>query len=149
MGTRSTVKFISKTKHEKLIHEYNYTPLVNIYQQFDGYIEGVGHDLAQFLLDRTIINGIGFKQDDMNKYANGFGCLVAEYIATHKERVGGLYITDMDDVEEYNYEVYFDEDALYDYPNASIDDLVTIKVDSCPNFEGTPSELLKFEESDE
>lgn len=42
MGTRSTTKFISK-RGEKL------TPLVNIYQQFDGYVDGVGHDLANFL----------------------------------------------------------------------------------------------------
>lgn len=31
----------------------------------------------------------------------------------------------------------------------SADDLIIIKVDSYPNFEGTPSELLEFEEGEE
>jgi hypothetical protein len=51
MGTRSTVKFYSEFNQEQ--------PIASIYQQYDGYIEGVGHDLAIWLKDKTIINGIG------------------------------------------------------------------------------------------
>ena len=142
MGTRSTVKFIRK-EGEKL------TPLVNIYQQWDGYIEGVGYDLANFLNQRDIINGIHSNQDDTRFYANGFECLIAEYIATFKTNVGSFYITDMEDVEEYNYEVVFDCDKYYAHDfyvdgDMTADELITIKVDTI--FEGTPSELLEFKE---
>jgi len=138
MGTRSTTKFIEK-RGEKLI------PLVNIYQQWDGYIEGKGYDLVDFLKSKTIINGISYGQDTFD-YANGFGCLIAQYIKEFKEDVGGLYITALDDKQEYNYEVIFDEDKYFSGNYNSIDDLIIIKVDTI--FEGTPSELLEFKESE-
>lgn len=140
MGTRSTMKFIRK-ENNKL------TPLVSIYRQYDGYIDGVGHELAKWLLGKNIVNGFGISAD-RTKLANGFGCLIAQYIRDFKTEPGNLYITDMDDRQEYNYKVIFDNDkyfsGIYD-----VDDLITIKVDSFPKFEGTPSELLSFKESED
>lgn len=140
MGTRSTMKFIRK-ENNKL------TPLVSIYRQYDGYIDGVGHELAKWLLNKEITNGIS-SNDDLTKIANGFYCLIAQYIRDFKTEPGNLYITDMDDKEEYNYEVIFDDDKYFD-GEYNVDDLITIKVDSYPNFEGKPSELLSFKESEE
>ena len=145
MGTRSTIAFIPKKegKEEK--------PLVRIYQQFDGYIDGVGHDLANFLKSRKICNGIPIGTDDI--LANGFGDLVAQYIAETKEGTGNFYIDEFDCDQEYNYKVIFDTDKyynnteLYNGELKDVDDLITIKVNNM--FEGTPSELLKFKESDE
>lgn len=131
MGTRSTTKFIRK-RGEKL------EPLVNIYQQYDGYIEGVGHEIAEFILSKKIINGIGYGQDT-EEYANGFECLIAQFIRDFKTRVGGLYITPMDDVEEYNYEVVCNDNND-----------ITIKVTNWDNaliFSGTPTELLAYKEN--
>ena len=48
MGTRSTVKFYSEFDQEE--------PVVSVYQQYDGYINGVGYDLAIFLKEKTIIH---------------------------------------------------------------------------------------------
>lgn len=140
MGTRSTMKFIRK-ENNKL------TPLVSIYRQYDGYIDGVGHELAKWLLDKNIVNGFGISAD-ITKLANGFGCLIAQYIRDFKTEPGYLYITDMDNKEEYNYEVIFDDDKYFRGIH-NVDDLITIKVDSHPNFKGTPSELLSFKESEE
>ncbi|MBR1386406.1 MAG: hypothetical protein IJ568_06215 [Bacilli bacterium] len=142
MGTRSTVKFIAK-RGEKL------TPLVNIYQQFDGYIEGVGYDLANWLKGKKIINGISMGKNT-DTYANGFECLIAQFIRDFKKEVGGLYITDIDNSQEYDYQVIFDEDKYFDMgfnEELSSDDLITIKVNSF--FEGTPSELLEYKESED
>lgn len=146
MGTRSTTKFIEKRGNTLI-------PLVNIYQQWDGYVSGKGHDLARFLLSKKIINGIGSGQNNFN-YVNGFGCLIAQYIKEFKNEVGSLYIADLDDKEQYNYEVIFDSDKyysrdLFDTNPFNANELITIKVDSYPNFEGTPSELLEFDECDE
>ena len=140
MGTRSTMKFIRK-ENNKL------TPLVSIYRQYDGYIDGVGHELAKWLLNKEITNGIS-SNDDLTKIANGFDCLIAQYIRDFKTELGNIYITDMDDKEEYNYEVIFDADKYFD-GEYNVDDLITIKVDSYPNFKGTPSELLSFKESED
>ena len=140
MGTRSTMKFIRK-ENNKL------TSLVSIYRQYDGYIDGVGHELAKYLLSKKIVNGIPIN-DNSGRIANGFGCLIAQYIRDFKTEPGNLYITDMDDKEEYNYEVIFDDDKYFD-GEYNVDNLITIKVDSYPNFKGTPSELLSFKESED
>ena len=140
MGTRSTMKFIRKGNNKL-------TPLVSIYRQYDGYVDGVGHELAKWLLDKNIVNGFGISAD-RTKLANGFECLIAQYIRDFKTEPGYLYITDMDDKEEYNYEVIFDDDKYFRGIH-NVDDLITIKVDSYPNFKGTPSELLSFKESED
>lgn len=125
MGTRSTVKFFS---------EWNDKPVMAVYQQYDGYIDGVGHELASFLLDKKVINGIGSGQNMEGGYANGMGCLAAQYVAKHKTEIGGFYLTTSDDEQEYNYEVRL------------VDGQLIIKVDK---FEGTPQELLDYEEPEE
>lgn len=128
MGTRSTVKFYSEWAKE------GDAPILAVYQQFDGYIIGVGHDLANFLKDKTIINGIGGNQTMETGFANGMGCLAAQYVAAGKTEIGGFYLTGATDSQEYNYEVRL------------IDGKLIIKVD---NFEGTPEQLLVFEEQEE
>ena len=125
MGTRSTVKFYN---------EFNDELILSVYQQFDGYIDGVGHELANFLNGKKIINGIGMSQSMEGGYANGMGCLAAQYVAVNKTGIGGFYLTTKDDEQEYNYEVRF------------VDDRLIIKVDK---FEGTPEELLNYEEPEE
>lgn len=122
MGTRSTVTFHS---------EWNQEPIVTIYQQYDGYISGVGHELADFLKDVKVVNGYNSGQS-APECANGMGCLAAQYIARHKTEIGGFYITKIGDSQEYDYFVRLENGKL------------TIQVD---DFYGTPDELLKYEES--
>ena len=125
MGTRSTVRFYSEFDKEE--------PIVSVYQQYDGYIEGVGYDLANFLKNKTIINRFGIDQTMNKGFANGMGCLAAQYVAENKTEIGGFYLTTKDDYQEYNYEVRF------------IDNKFVIKVNYYDNvFEGTPEQLLNF-----
>jgi len=125
MGTRSTVKFYEEGQD---------SPILSVYQQYDGYIEGVGYGLAKFLDQINLVNGFN---DTMKAgtHANGMGCLAAQYVSKFKGRIGGLYITDQDDQQEYNYEVRFNEDGE-----------LIIKVDS---FIGSPKELLEWKGEDE
>ena len=126
MGIRSTVKFYEEGNNEE--------PVLSVYNQFDGYIDGVGHDLANFLKAKTIINGISGNQSMENGHANGMGCLAAQYVAEKKVKIGGLYITTKDNSQDYDYEVRF------------IDNKIIVKVD---DFEGTPEELLTYEPSED
>lgn len=123
MGTRSTVKFYDDYDNNSVI--------LSVYQQYDGYIGGVGHDLANWLKDYKIING--FQDEKMSDgYANGMGCLAAQFVASQKTKIGNFYLTTIDDSQEYNYHVKY------------VDDKFIIKVNDI--FEGTPEELLQFKE---
>ncbi len=143
MGTRSTITFIRKTGIKE-------TPYVKIYQQYDGYIDGVGHDLARFLVKRRLINGI--QNETMEEAANGIGCLIAQYIALKKVKIGGLYIYPIDGSDEYIdycYKVIIDEDKVPDMA----DNITTIEVTNFGEdkiiFKGSPSELLRFRDDED
>lgn len=127
MGTRSTVKFYDEDNNPQ-------KPILSVYHQFDGYIEnGIGWELAKFLKSKTIINGI--QHETMgNGFANGMGCLAAQYIAEKKIKIGNLYLTTENDEQLYNYEVR--------YLNGEF----IIKID---NFKGTPEELLAYKEPED
>jgi hypothetical protein len=134
MGTRSTVKIYNEKTDEK--------PMVCIYRQYDGYISGRGHELAQFLSEITLVNGFG---RDTNNIANGMGCLAAQWIAQEKEGVGNVYITYLEDSEEYNYEVRFSGEVYIPKEGDTFE--ITVISYGEQIFKGTPEELLKFRES--
>ena len=140
MGTRSVTTFTEKYDDKE---EY---PLVAIYQQYDGYISGVGHDIARWLLGKRIINGIGLGDSD-GTTANGAGCLAAQFIKEHKLDVGGLYITGIGHTEDYNYNIIVDESKV-GKANDVMKIVVTEFDSSEPIFIGTPQELLDFEEGE-
>jgi hypothetical protein len=105
-------------------------PIINMYRQFDGYPEGHGQELAEFLLSGEMVNGYSSKTE---KQFNGMGCLAAQMIAEFKNGVGGFYIhavTDKDCWQDYEYHVY--------------DDKVVIKDPSEVIFSGTYAELKDF-----
>lgn len=127
MGTRSTVRFYSEFETEK--------PILVVYQQFDGYIDGVGKVLAAWLKGKTVINGIRTGQTMAGGFANGMGCLAAQYVAAHKTETGGFYIATSENYQQYNYHVRM------------VDKGFEIEVDDI--FKGSPDELLTFNEHDE
>jgi len=105
-------------------------PLINIYRQYDGYPSGHGHELAQFLDSKTLVNGYG-EQNSVE--ANGMGCLAAQLIVQLKHGVGGIYIypvSSTDCFQDYEYHVYEDKVIVKD-PTAVI-------------FEGTWEDFAQF-----
>ena len=78
-----------------------------IYRQFDGYPSGHGHELAQFLNSKTLVNGYG-EQNSIE--ANGMSCLAAQLVVQLKHGVGGIYIyapmVGRDHWQDYEYHVY-------------------------------------------
>lgn len=105
-------------------------PVINIYRQFDGYPSCHGHELAQFLNSKTLVNGYG---EQNSAEAAGMGCLAAQLIVQLKHGVGGIYIypvTSTDCGQDYEYHVYEDKVVVKD-PTAVI-------------FEGTWKEFAQF-----
>ncbi len=90
------------------VYEQGNVPLVNMYRQFDGYREGHGRDLANFLSSfDAIVNG--YSMNETRKIANGMGCLAAQMIAHFKAGHGGIYLNpvDINDYgQDYEYHVY-------------------------------------------
>ena len=64
--------------------------IVVMYHQFDGYVEGHGKELVDFLKGKKLVNG--FSSSESKNYFNGMGCLSASTIAHFKTKIGGFYL---------------------------------------------------------
>lgn len=139
MGTRSTITFIERVNAGDSI-------VAQVYQQYDGYLEGVGKSLAEWLMPKIIVNGIPDYEHD---YANGIGDLAAQFVHDFKNRIGYLYLYSPDwGVEEwcdYNYKVI---QTIGEGNTGKADDVLIIEVSNWDNkepfFVGNPSELLEY-----
>lgn len=97
MGTRSTTRVYDGDRM-----------ILSLYCQFDGYHDGVGKQLAEFIQSRPFVNGISGN----NLVFNGIGCFAAQLVASLKEKAGLWYVTGKEDQrEEYNYEIRGGYDA--------------------------------------
>ena len=115
-------------------------PIMCIYRQFDGYPSGHGHELAQFLNSKTLVNGYTDKLSSTE--ANGMSCLAAQLVVQLKHGVGGIYIyapmTGRDYSQDYEYHVYDDKvivqncNTVYDSGHYQV------------IFEGTWQEFAQF-----
>ena len=88
MSTRSLVRF-AKREEGVSFSEHPERVEVQVYKHYDGYPEGHPLDLAKFLKDFKIVNGLG---QNTHKIANGLGCLAAQYVAAFKMVPGDMYI---------------------------------------------------------
>jgi hypothetical protein len=123
MGTRS------------LTYVYNgETPILCMYRQFDGYPTGHGAELAEFLSDGKLVNGIPF--GEKSKIFNGMGCLAAQMVAHFKETPGGFYIHEVDLKQDcwQEYEYHLNETNVK---------ITTANQDSVL-FDGTWSEFAEY-----
>ena len=146
MGTRSLTRVFEKWEDTKGKEQRQ--PIVCMYRQYDGYISGHGHELAQFLEPFTIVNGIGL--DNKRKIANGMGCLAAQLIAHFKDCPGNIYLyaTDAKDCwQEYEYEIEKTKGKLIItiYGNTKWDEKKD-KYEWEQLFHGSPEQLLEYEE---
>ena len=115
MGTRS-LTWVHTDSEDKL-------PLVCMYRQYDGYMEGHGLELAEFLAPYHVVNGLG--GDTKAKIANGMGCLAAQMIAHFKVGAGQFYMQvpepGIDCAQEYEYHVYNNKVIVYAYDKLVFD----------------------------
>ena len=112
MGTRSLTRVIPRQEGLSFSegHEHVDKSVVNMYRQYDGYPEGMGLDLAEFLDDFNIVNGLTFRPM-ARKVANGVGCLAAQLVSHFKEGPGQIYLESLkgepsDHWEDYIYTLY-------------------------------------------
>jgi len=121
--------------------------LTTIYQQYDGYLAGVGRDIAKICEGMKIVNGIPGGSNAV-KLANGAGCFAAQLISKLKQDVGGVYIypaNSKDCGEEYTYTISIVVGAPIEIEchRGYLDENMELI------FKGTPEELLKLEEKED
>ena len=141
MSTRSLVRF-AKREEGVSFSEHPERVEVQVYKHYDGYPSGHPVELAEFLKEFKIVNGVPYGDD--SKMANGLGCLAAQYIAAFKMKAGDLYVespdTERDWIEYITYVWGTDNKDIW----MSIFDIE----DGCI-FVGKPQELIdKYEYSD-
>jgi len=136
MGTRSLTKVIDTWEDKS--GKQQRKPITTMYRQFDGYLDGHGLELAEWLSQYTVVNGM--RMDETRKVANGMDCLAAQMFAHFKKEAGNIYCMhpDAEDCwEEYLYEI------------SEIDNEIFLTVyemryekGATEIFHGTPEELL-------
>ena len=109
------------------------TPIMCMYRQYDGYLSGHGQELANFLNELTIGEGISGKSD-LFTYANGMGDLAAQMIVNFKKSPGGFYI----------YPVEMNQDCWQEYEYHVYENKVVVKDPTEVIFEGSWNEFLSL-----
>ena len=85
----------------------------------DGYPDGHGQELKEFLSGKSICNGISFGTgEDNTKKFNGMGCLAASLVKHFKDGIGQFYLYSHKTKArqcgaEYTYTVYKKNSAIY------------------------------------
>jgi len=133
MGTRSLTKVIETYKDKK--GKTKKDKIMCMYRQYDGYLKGHGEELADFLSDFTITNGI--RMDEKRRTANGMGCLSAQLVSHFKDGVGNIYLYSPDTKDVWEDYTYLIEGNEKDQLKVKVMDYENKKI-----FEGTPNELL-------
>jgi hypothetical protein len=149
MGTRSLTRIFNTYKNENKNKQVK-IQLVNMYRQYDGYPDGHGTELADFLKSGKVVNGIG-STNETERLFNGAGCLAAQMIAHFKNGAGGFYIepiTAKDCGQEFEYEVIVDFDTkqvtMKCFEIGYINKKGEYKNGKKLLFEGKPSEFDEF-----
>jgi len=133
MGTRSLTVIENEDGKE----------IVVMYRQFDGYPEGHGVELAEFLKSIHLVNGLGLTET--RKVANGMGCLAAQLIAHFKDEPGQFYLYPAgtrDCWEDYVYYVYASGDQCRIRICRSLYTGSNTPPGEAGIFNGTPTELI-------
>ena len=129
MATRSLVRF-ARREEGVSFNEHPEKVIVQVYKHWDGYPSGHPTQLAHFLKEFKIVNGLG--------------CLAAQYIAAFKEQPGDLYVespeySEHGDIEYITY-------VWGDYHKDIWMSIFDTYEDKCI-FVGRPQELIdKYEE---
>ena len=139
MATRAIIR-IAEREEGVTFSEHQEDYHTQLYHHFDGYPEGLGVTLANYLNDINLVNGTSGNSHQ----ANGLGCLAAQLVCELKDGPGNVYIDKAGAKRswiDYIYYVWATEGkdvwiSIFDYNDECI-------------FVGTPQRLLnKYKETD-
>jgi hypothetical protein len=138
MATRALINFVDREDGVSFNEHPGVDKIhIQIYNHYDGYPEGLGVTLANYLLDFKVVNGLPMRAPKM---ANGLGCLSAQVVSYLKDEPGNVYLYKPGERgwEDYEYFIWCKEGhgvwiSIFDYEGKCI-------------FVGEPDKLLtKYE----
>jgi hypothetical protein len=136
MATRAMISVAKREEGVSFSEEPNKT-IVDIYHHWDGYPEGLGVTLADYLNGKKVTNGLGRDNDNL---FNGMGCLAASLVAELKDGPGDVYIEPRESHGWIDYQYYIWGDTYKDI-------WISIFSDGECIFVGLPAQLLdKYED---
>ena len=142
MATRSLVRF-AKREEGVSFSEHPERIEIQVYKHYDGYPSGHPAELANWLVNKKIVNGISM---DPRDEANGLGCLAAQYIAAFKMGAGDIYVESPEHSEHMDIE--YITYIWGDYGKGIWMSIFDTYEDKCI-FVGKPQELIdKYEYND-
>jgi hypothetical protein len=95
MGTRSVTHI-----YDGIISDRNH--LLSVYKQFDGYINGYGADLSEFLINQSLLGDFNIMSDLCEN--------LLKQLSNKNER---HFITTKHDNQEFDYHVYKDNNLIH------------------------------------
>ena len=140
MATRALINFVEREDGVSFSEHPGVDKIhTQIYNHYDGYPQGLGVTLANFLDGYDVVNGLSTGYQ--GQVANGMGCLAAQTVSYLKDGAGQIYLQKPieKDWEDYEYFVWVKEHAelwisIFDYNGNCI-------------FVGEPDKLInKYEE---
>ena len=141
MATRALINFVEREDGVSFGEHPNVDKIhIQIYHHYDGYPQGLGVKLANFLDGYDVVNGLSTSYQ--GPVANGMGCLAAQTVGWLKDEPGNVYLQKPieRDWEDYEYFVWVKDHAelwisIFDYTNECI-------------FVGEPNKLInKYDEN--
>ena len=141
MATRAIIR-VAEREEGVSFSEQTDKIRVQIYHHYDGYPEGLGVTLANYLGPKKIVNGLPVGAGSVD-VANGMGCLTASLIKYLKEAPGNVYV-------DYPYQDRFDIEFIY-YIWGTEDKDIWMSIFTGPHsmeddtciFVGTPQKLIE------
>ena len=138
MGTRCLTKVYDEQGHM----------LINMYRQFDGYPTGHGAELAEFLNNGRMVNGLIMTKTPQELVFNGAGCLAAQLVAHFKQEPGGFYLypTNIEDCgQDFEYHIYTDGGISIKIMNCGVNFFGMTQSDTYESvFDGNLAQFTKF-----
>ena len=140
MATRTLINFVEREDGVSFSEHPGVDKIhIQIYHHYDGYPQGLGVKLANFLDGYAIVNGLSTGYQ--GPIANGMGCLAAQTVSYLKDEPGNVYLQKPieRDWEDYEYFIWVKDHAelwisIFNYNGNCI-------------FVGEPDKLLtKYEE---
>ena len=140
MATRALINFVEREDGVSFSEHPGVDKIhIQIYNHYDGYPQGLGVKLANFLDGYDVVNGLSTGYQ--GPVANGMGCLAAQTVSYLKDEPGNVYLRKPieKDWEDYEYFVWVKDHAelwisIFNYNSECI-------------FVGEPDKLLtKYEE---
>jgi hypothetical protein len=113
----------------------NGKPICCLLRLYDGYPEGHGVELAEYLANIKLSNGIPIGVA-IHEFANGMGCLAAQIITHFKTKPGNFYMCCLDNPSDYVYVVYEKRGKIH----------LRVTISGKKYYDGLPSKFRAFVE---